>query len=278
MNDYRPTGFSILPPVVKNLIIINALMFLATIALPIDLIDLLGLHYFGSEKFKPYQLITYMFMHGGMAHIFFNMFAVWMFGNAIENLWGGQKFLAYYIITGLGAAFTHYLIVHIQIQPMLAVVNDYIANPDADKLSFFLDSEYFKIASSEIMRHFNEFKEAYNIMLQTGNVQEAMDLSVVFMQQYKADYLNAHVVVGASGSLFGILLAFGMMFPNQHVFLIFFPFPIKAKWFVIAYGAIELISGIRNTPEDNVAHFAHLGGMLFGFILIKLWHKQSPGY
>lgn len=278
MNHYRPSGFSILPPVVKNLIIINALMFLATIALPFDLIDLLGLHYFGSEKFRPYQLVTYMFMHGGMAHIFFNMFAVWMFGNAIENLWGGQKFLAYYIITGLGAAFTHYVIVHFQIQPILEIINDYIAHPDSDKLSAFLDSGYFRIASSEIMQHFNEFKTEYNFLVHSGSMEKAMDLSVVFMEQYKADYLNAHVVVGASGSLFGILLAFGMMFPNQHIFLIFFPFPIKAKYFVIAYGAIELISGLRNSPEDNVAHFAHLGGMLFGFIMIKLWQGKNKTY
>lgn len=273
MNGYRPSGFSILPPVVKNLIIINGLMFLATIALPIDLIDILGLHYFASEKFKSYQLITYMFMHGGVAHIFFNMFAVWMFGNAIENLWGGQKFLAYYIITGLGAAFTHYIIVHFQIQPMLAVINDYISTPDPDKLTAFLDSQYFKVASNEILLHFNEFKEQYNFLLHSGNPEKAVDLSVSFMEQYKADYLNAHVVVGASGSLFGILLAFGMMFPNQHIFLMFFPFPIKAKYFVMIYGAIELFSGLRNSPEDNVAHFAHLGGMLFGFILIKLWQK-----
>ncbi len=278
MNGYRPSGFSILPPVVKNLIIINGLMFLATIALPIDLIDLLGLHYFASEKFKTYQLITYMFMHGGLAHIFFNMFAVWMFGNAIENLWGGQKFLAYYIITGLGAAFTHYLIVHFQIQPMLVVINDYISTPDPDKLSAFLDSEYFKVASNEILQHFNEFKEEYNFLLHSGNTEKALTLSVSFMEQYKTDYLNAHVVVGASGSLFGILLAFGMMFPNQHIFLMFFPFPIKAKYFVMIYGAIELFSGLRNSPEDNVAHFAHLGGMLFGFILIKLWKTKRSDY
>ncbi len=275
MNDYRPSSFSILPPVVKNLIIINGLLFLATTALPIDLIDLLGLHYFASEKFKWYQLISYMFMHGGMAHIFFNMFAVWMFGNAIENLWGGQKFLAYYLITGLGAAFTHYVIVYWQMQPLLGAVNDYLAHPGADALTTFLDSEYFKVSSNEILQHFNEFKEEYNSLLHSGNVEKAMDLSVVFIEQYKADYLNGQIVVGASGSLFGILLAFGMMFPNQHIYMMFIPFPIKAKYFVMGYGALELFSGIRNSPEDNVAHFAHLGGMLFGFILIKLWQKRN---
>lgn len=277
MNDYRPSGFSILPPVVKNLIIINGLLFLATMVLPIDLIDILGLHYFASEKFRVYQLITYMFMHGGMAHIFFNMFAVWMFGNAIENLWGPRRFLAYYLITGLGAAFIHYLVVHFQMLPILAVINDYLANPDPDKLTAFLDSGYFKIASSEIMQNYNVFRSEYNFLLQTGNIEKAMNLSVEFLAQYKTDYLNAHVVVGASGSLFGILLAFGMMFPNQQIFLLFFPFPIKAKYFVMIYGAIELISGLRGSPEDNVAHFAHLGGMLFGFLLIKIWQTRRTG-
>lgn len=277
MTDYRPSGFSILPPVVKNLIIINGLMFLATIALSnigIDLIEKFGLHYFGAEKFRPFQLITYMFMHGGIAHIFFNMFAVWMFGNAIENLWGGSKFLAYYIITGLGAAFTHYAVVHFQMQPTIDFIHQFVANPDIDALASFFDSEHFRVTSTEILQNFNAFREQYNSLLRSSNNEQALDLSVNYLLQYKQDFLNAHVVVGASGSLFGVLLAFGMMFPNQHIYLMFFPFPIKAKWFVMAYGAIELFSGIRQNPEDNVAHFAHLGGMLFGFILIKLWHQK----
>lgn len=271
MNDYRPSGFSILPPVVKNLIIINGLMFLATMALPIDLIDILGLHYFTSEKFKSYQLITYMFMHGNMAHIFFNMFAVWMFGNAIENLWGGKRFLIYYIITGLGAAFTHYLVVYFQVQPVVALINAYLSNPDP---AVFEDlwSTLPRVHFSEDLQY---LVSAYNNATTAGTLQEITQSSLDVLSQYKIDFLNSHLVVGASGSLFGILLAFGMMFPNQHIYMMFIPFPIKAKYFVIGYGAIELISGLRNNPGDNVAHFAHLGGMLFGFILIKIWQKRK---
>jgi membrane associated rhomboid family serine protease len=245
MNYQSPRGFSLLPPVVKNLIIINILMFLATISFnvtfDIDLRDTLGLHYFGSELFEPYQLITYMFMHGNFGHLFFNMFAVWMFGSSIENAWGPKRFLVYYLITGIGASLLHYLIVFFEIQQvtggMSAESIDYVMQHGAtlmDQGKYFTDPDMFQL----------------NMLMNQS-------------------------LVGASGSLFGILLAFGMMFPNALLFLIFIPIPIKAKYFVAIYGALELISGLQNSPGDNVAHFAHLGGMLFGYILIRFWRSNS---
>jgi membrane associated rhomboid family serine protease len=275
MDQYRPTGFRILPPVVKNLLIINGLFFLATIAtgtkFGFDLTDMLGLHYFQAEKFRPYQFITYMFMHGGLMHILFNMFALWMFGNAIENIWGPKKFLIYYIITGVGAAITHYVVFYFEISPVMAAIDTFLNNPTPESLNVFLNSGFFKITSVEMQDNFNIFREQYNQLL-FSNPTSALQMSVDFVSQYKIDFLNAPVVVGASGAVFGILLAFGMMFPNSLIY-VYFAIPIKAKYFVIIYGAIELFSGVYDTGS-NVAHFAHLGGMIFGYLLLLYWKKR----
>lgn len=270
MNSYRPTSFQVLPPIVKNLLIINGLMFLATIALDssmgVSLTNLLGLHYFSSELFEPYQFITYMFMHGGFAHLFFNMFAIWMFGSAIENYWGPKRFFIYYIITGIGAALLHYLIVFIEISPILNSINAaYETNNFSLIMDFMQQTDVRKITSQS-----GELVDQYNKVLSTQSVQSATD----FLASLASYIKNAPVVVGASGSLFGLLIAFGMMFPNREIYL-YMAIPIKAKYFVAAYGALELYSGFQNNPGDNVAHFAHLGGMLFGFILIKYWKAKS---
>ncbi len=279
---YRPQSFNILPPVVKNLLIINGLFFLATIVLGtqfgIDLTDKLGLHFLLSNEFQPYQIITYMFMHGSFIHLFFNMFALWMFGNTLENYWGPKRFLTYYIITGIGAALCHYSIVYFQNQPTLDFIYSYIANPSLQDFQAFLSSTNFKLGSQAAIDHYNEYiPTAFSSAISTNNPDEALRISVDYMQIYKADFLNAPVIVGASGSVFGILLAFGMLFPNTMLY-IYFAIPIKAKWFVILYGAAELYSGISNNPGDNVAHFAHLGGMLFGFILIKYWQNKGKTF
>jgi len=220
-----------MPTVTKNLLIINALLFLATFVLGktygIDLNDYLGLHFFMADKFNPAQLITYMFMHGNLSHIFFNMFAVWMFGRVLEQVWGPKRFLFYYIICGIGAGLVQELVQFI---------------------------------------HYETVLSAYT-SVNIGN-------QIIPM----ADYLNRMITVGASGSVYAILLAFGMLFPNQQLFIIPFPFPIKAKYFVIGYALLELYLGFSNNPNDNVAHFAHLGGMIFGFILIMYWRKKNKNH
>ena len=274
--QFRPMGFRILPPVVKNLLILNILFFLATIALDsaygVDLIKYLGLHYWAAEDFQPYQFITYMFMHGGFMHLFFNMFALWMFGNALENVWGPKRFLIYYFVTGIGAAIVHYLVFYFQISPILGAINNFVQDPSNEKLMAFLNSENFKVTSQEIQNNYNLFANKYNSLI-NRDPSRALQEGINFMQQYKTDFLNSSVVVGASGAVFGILLAFGMLFPNALIY-IYFAIPIKAKWFVIIYGAIELYSGIANNPGDNVAHFAHLGGMIFGYFLIRYWKRH----
>ena len=224
-NQFRPQGFSILPVVVKNLLIINVIFFLATWAgeavWRIDLSDYLGLHYIGASDFRPYQFVTYMFMHGSFAHIFFNMFALWMFGNTIENAWGPKRFLIFYFVCGIGAGLTQELVQYIQLHD---IIENY---------------QYVKIGNQSIPVN---------------------------------EYLNMLTTVGASGAVYGILLAFGMMWPNSRIY-IYFAIPIKAKWFVIIYGLIELFSGFSSV--DNVAHFAHVGGMVFGLFLILYWRYKE---
>jgi len=267
IQNFRPQGFSILPPVVKNLLILNGLMYLATVSLlsqGIDLTDYLGLHYFGSEKFSPYQFVTYMFMHGSLGHIF-----------TLENVWGSKRFLLYYMITGIGAAIVHYAIMIPEIAPVVKSMNAYIANPNYEALQAFVSDHTFKVNrfSGEIYAQFQQFKNDYNTLSGNPDNKRALIEAANFLTLYREYYLNLPNVVGASGAVFGILLAFGMMFPNVRLY-IYFLFPIKAKWFVIIYGLIELYLGFSQS-HSNVAHFAHLGGMLFGFFLIKYWKQKG---
>jgi len=197
MSYFQPQKFTLLPPVVKNLLILNGLFFLAAIALSSNYyFPSLAMHHWNTSNFKIWQPITYMFMHGDFFHIFFNMWGVWMFGTQLENLWGSKRFLQFYILTGLGAGILHFIL-----------------------------------------------------------------------------FPGPIPLVGASGALFGLLLGFGMMFPNAQLMLIFLPVPIKAKYFVIIYGLMELYYGFTST--GNIAHFAHLGGMLFGFLIIKYWKSKQ---
>jgi membrane associated rhomboid family serine protease len=264
--NYRPSGYRLLPDVVKNLLIINVIMYLATRLLlnsGIDLTDILGLHYFASEKFRIYQFITYMFMHDyhGFAHILLNMFALYMFGSIVENVWGPKRFLTFYILTGLGAAVAHYAIVYFQIQPTADFFNDYINYPDIHKLNELVNLNVFG------ERFTPEFRE----LMQT-NPGEAVKLSVDVAKEFRTELLNNPVVIGASGAVYGVLLAYGMLFPNSLLYL-FFAIPVKAKYVVILYGIIELFSGISG--NDNVAHFAHLGGLITGIIIILYWRNKN---
>ncbi len=244
MENYRLGGYRMLPPVVKNLIIINVLMYLATIffqyKMGIDLSEKLGMFFFESPDFRPYQIITHMFMHGSMSHLFFNMFALWMFGMSVENLWGGKRFFIFYFVSGLGAAAFYSLIQWIQFSNMAHSL-------PPDQIQYVVEN------GKDILMSGRNFADP---------VIGKMNL-----------LLNVPIV-GASGAIFGILLAFGMLFPNVMVYIYFF-IPMKAKWFVMIYGGLELFLGVMNEPGDNVAHFAHLGGMIFGFLLILLWKKKD---
>lgn len=215
-----------IPTITKNLLIVNVVVFLATYLfrnMGVDLNNVLGLHFFLAPDFHIYQLFTYMFAHGGFSHIFFNMFAMWMFGCIVERTWGPKKFLTYYIVCGVGAG-------------------------------LFQELAQFYLIASEQLSHFT--------LAQTMKVANA-----------NAAFLNLWTTVGASGAVYGILLAFGMLYPEERIFIFPLPVPIKAKWFVMGYAAIELFMAYSSTG-DGVAHLAHLGGMVFGFFLIRYWRRH----
>ena len=238
------TGFAnSIPPVTLNLLIINVLLWIVTALFSnrIDLSNLLGLHYVTSELFMPHQLITHMFMHGSTSHVFFNMFAVYMFGSVLERTWGSTKYLVYYMLTGLGAAGLQLLVAYIRIHAI-----------EADMPSDLVAEVYAQGA---------------NALAQNKNFIDPLAA--------KLNLLLNVPMVGASGAVFGLLVAFGMLFPDVRLMMLFFPVPIKAKWFVIGYGAMELILGVLDNAGDNVAHFAHLGGLITGFFIILYWRKKA---
>ncbi len=229
--QFRPSGsFSILPPVIKNLIIINVILFLLKLALEsmnFDLDLLLGLFYWESPYFRIWQPLTHIFMHGGFTHLLFNMFALWMFGSTIENVLGAKKFLILYFVSGFGAAFCQLMVYHYQLHDLVTLIQTY-----PDQYGDYLTS--------------------------------------------RGSPLNTPMV-GASGAIYGILFAFGYLFPNALIY-IYFLFPLKAKYFVAIFAALELFSGLKNNINDNIAHFAHLGGMLFAFFLLSLWKTKGKTF
>ena len=237
------------PPVVKNLIIINVVMFAAMFILAsrtrMNLNWELGLYYPQSSEFRPWQIVTHMFMHSEIRfiHIIFNMWALWMFGKTLESVWGGKRFLIYYLATGLGAALLMTLVNFVQVSALAGDVS-------AANIDMILS-------------------QGHDLILSGRNYSDAT--------MGKLNLIINTPTIGASGAVFGLLLAFGMLFPNTPLMIMFIPYPIKAKWIVIGYGAFELYMGLT-MPGDHVAHFAHLGGMLFGYIIIKVWNKQSKSF
>ncbi len=267
MNQYQTSPFS-MPPVVKNLILINIVMLVATYALRnmgIDLTEILGLHYPGSPHFRPYQFVTHLFMHGDFWHLFFNMFALFMFGKVLEMVWGSKRFLVYFFVTGLGAAILHSFVTYLEISSIQKSAAAFINTPSPELLAAFVKAN-LSHPSTGVMDLVNNWGDAPNNPLL---IQQGVDV-VRAILELKIDIPT----VGASGAIFGILLGFGYLFPNTELMLLFPPVPIKAKYFVMGYGAIELYLGITES-NSNVAHFAHLGGMLFGFILLRYWGKHS---
>jgi len=280
-NRYQPNGFGFLPTVTKNIILINVIMYLATVLLQtqgIDLVKYLGLHYFLAPDFKPHQFVTYIFMHGSFQHILFNMLAVYIFGQVLEQVWGPKRYLIFYLLTGFGAALAQYVVIHFSANELLSAINAVQDNLTLKTFEVLSNEQHFREGiSSSFAFEFNDFVAKYNEALRSHSDNRAISLASQFLIDYKNQYLNSQVVVGASGSLFGLLGAFGMLFPNTELYL-YFLFPVKAKWLVIAYGLIELFSGFRNDPMDNVAHFAHIGGLIVGIILVLIWRKDRDNF
>ena len=229
MTEFRPGGFQLIPTVIKNLVIINVLIYLAqyTLGQGFDskMLQWFALHDVHSAFFRPHQLITYLFLHGSWEHVIYNMFALWMFGSILENYWGPKKFLIFYVVCGVGAAVFHLAVLYPEMSPIMDQLHSY---PLQDQ------QEYI----------------------------------------YSPGFVVNEPTLGASGAIFGCLAAMGYLFPNSLIYLYFFV-PIKVKWFVLGYAAIELFSGIRSTAGDNVAHWAHLGGGLVGLLLVIYWNRSN---
>jgi membrane associated rhomboid family serine protease len=239
----------VLTPVVKNLLIINGLFFLLKMSVSPEIADLFVLHFWESSAMQPWQFITHMFMHANFVHIMSNMFGLFIFGPHLERFWGSQRFLFYYIVCGLGAALCQLLWYQYQFTELMAII------PDAEQMLQVIKQEGHALKFEG-----KEFADNNMNMLNS---------------------LVNNGMVGASGAIFGILLAFGMIFPNVELMLLFLPIPIKAKYFVVLYGLYELNQGLANNPGDNIAHYAHLGGMLFGIVMILYWRKfdkPTSGY
>lgn len=215
-----------IPPITRNLLIINVVCFLIQWLFEkrgVDVADLLGLHFILASNFSVFQLVTYMFLHGSFLHLFFNMFSLWMFGGIIERTLGGRRFLIYFLICGIGAG---------------------LCQEVWQTAQYVIDGMY---------------------------KYEWVDLGAQIVPM--GEMLNMWTTIGASGACYGVLLAFGMLYPNERLMLLFPPIPMKAKYFVAGYAIIEVFAAYSS--NDNVAHFAHLGGMLFGWLLLVIWRRRS---
>jgi membrane associated rhomboid family serine protease len=215
-------------PVVKNLLIINVIFFIATMLFPNQLEEHLAVFYFDSPFFRPWQPISYMFMHGGIGHIFFNMFALYSFGSILEAHWGAKRFINFYLITGLGALALQWAV------------------------------------------------QAFEVYQITGSITN--DIALAAAGNPTLDGIYGSPMLGASGAIFGLLVAFAMLYPNIEMYIMFIPMPVKAKYIIPVYIVIELFLGLGRFQGDSVAHFAHLGGALIGYILVKIWRRKNNYY
>lgn len=261
-----------LPPVVKNIIIINIIFFAATwlfdTVMHSDfMMRHMALHPLRSPLFEPHQIVTHIFMHANLAHIFFNMFGVFMFGRILEQLWGSKKMLIFYTVTGLGAAAVHLTVNYFQINHLMSLANQFYNSPSYTLFNQIV-SKYIPGSSSDWLVNFQQ-----QWFYKPDDVSFIPQAKQIIQEVVDANLLMP--TLGASGAVFGLLIAFAMMFPDVELMLIFLPIPIKAKYLVPVYALLELSFGVAGFKWDNVAHFAHLGGALFGFILVKIWKRNQ---
>lgn len=277
MTQFRPSRFEILPTVIKNLLIINGLFFLAqnvikepTFNFSFD--DTFALHAWQSSLFKPWQLITHMFLHStaDFSHILGNMFSLWMFGSVLENLWGSKRFLTFYMVCGLGAALMHLLFLSYELVPMM---NDYNA---VFQLHSSQSGAEVKALANFIEKYNIRFTENEQLLSYLNSGQNIPELNLNIFRNITAFYQNNinTATVGASGAVFGVLAAFVYLFPNTYLYL-YFLVPIKVKWVGLIYFSYELFHAVRNSAGDNVARWAHIGGAIVGLLIVITWNKTN---
>lgn len=255
-----------LTPAVRSLLMINAASYLISAFIFPPLSGYFGLRYIFSANFYPFQLVTYMFLHADFMHLFFNMFALFMFGPIIERFWGTKRFITFYIVCGLGAGFIYSLATLYSMYDLQLAINAYISNPTPDTFTVFakIYAEGSYYANIQFLNAFAENPDNENLVRE----------SIRFVEDLFTRKSNIPMV-GASGCVFGILMAFGLLFPQMELFIFPLPIPIKAWLYVAVYGVLELYQGVHAEDGDNVAHFAHIGGMIFAYILIRIWRNQD---
>ncbi|GAA4315363.1 rhomboid family intramembrane serine protease [Nibribacter koreensis] len=254
-------------PVVRNLLILNVIIFFGSRAAEVYVFQNFALHDIRSEYFQVYQVLTHMFLHGSVMHLFSNMLSLFFFGPMLEHYWGAKRFTIFYLVTGIGASLLYSVVRYVEISQIQEMVVAFMQNPDPVDLRKILDSLVG-----------NNYNVDFILQLKRNPDNVAMIAEAKQTVQQLFQRTLDSPMLGASGAVFGILMAFGMLFPNTELMLLFFPIPIKAKYFVFLYGAYELYAGVQRAPGDNVAHFAHLGGMLFAFILLKLWQRNRTTF
>jgi len=259
-----------LTPMVKNLLLINVIAYFIPQLFGLSGINrIMGLYYFESPFFYPFQFFTYMFSHGGFTHILFNMFGLFFLGPLLEQFWGAKKFLTFYLLTGIGAGFIYLGISYFQIAPMHDAMELFVVDPNPESFYAFV-SEYDNYSSTQSYG-------LYETYYDNPNNSSLKAQAIQFVQQIYSVKINIPMV-GASGAIYGILMAFGLLFPNTQLMLLFPPIPIKAKYLVMILGGLAIYSGFTDNPGDNTAHFAHLGGMIVSYIVLKFWQKDKQSF
>jgi membrane associated rhomboid family serine protease len=270
MSAFKRVGFlASLPPVTKNILIINIVVFIidqVLTKLGIGITGYLALFNFKSQFFNPFQLVSHMFMHGSIAHIFFNMFGVFMFGRVIESVVGSKKFFILYMLSGLGAALLQLTITNFQIQALQNTVLAFNNTPTPDAFWAIIHKYDYAINGN--------LKAMAQAWYENPDNLQYLEQAKLFLVQL-VKFVTDVPLVGASGAVFGVLVAFAMMFPNVELMIIFFPVPIKAKYLIPGYAVLELFQGVAQFRGDNIAHYAHLGGAIVGFFIVRYWKKNQ---
>jgi membrane associated rhomboid family serine protease len=271
MTEFRPSRFEILPLIIKNLVIINVLFYLAQKTIGsqglFDIEDSLALHHVASPLFKPWQLITHMFLHapGNIMHLIGNMFMLWMFGSVLENLWGPKRFLTFYFICGIGAALLHLAFLWYDFNPLLQDFTQLKLRPNPETMQFFYQKYGLFQDATATNLITNYLNAPDNLLLRDQALSYFSDLTIKAI---------SYPTLGASGAVFGVLAAFVYLFPNTYIYL-YFLVPVKAKWIGLIYFGFELYNAWQNNPGDNVARWAHIGGAIVGFVLVLTWNKTN---
>lgn len=270
-----------LTDVVKNLLLLNVILFLAVLldeaaGSPLGLGNLLALYYPESNNFMPVQLVSHFFMHAGLLHLFFNMFALIIFGPPLETLWGPQRFLTYYLLCAFGSAALHLGWTYWEYNSMQALIDQFLASPDLTTFNAYFSEVSLRGIGMENGQPASAYLSELRTSLEDGASSAEITQVGRFMEELRMFSMDNTPMVGASGAIYGLLLAFGMKFPNVQLYLLFLPVPIRAKYLIPILVVIELFLGFQKYDWDNMAHFAHLGGALTGFLLILYWRKFSP--